>query len=91
MKEKRKETNGCHRKGTRSAQDDEWEAEDRRNQVAFWARESTRGHDRVSSQGVRVQEDQDGESPSDHVSSLHEDDDREIDNEPGTSSVPKRS
>ncbi|KAL6891831.1 hypothetical protein GGI43DRAFT_387078 [Trichoderma evansii] len=80
---------------TRSARDDEWEAEDRRNQVAFWARESTRGHDRVSSQGVCVQENQDGsghnESPDENVSSLHNNDDGEIDDGPETSSVPKKN
>lgn len=81
-------------KGTRSAQDDEWDAEERRNQVAFWARESTRGHDRASSQGVGGQENEDGsrdrESPDEHVSSLHEDGGGEVDDEPETSSAPKK-
>lgn len=89
-------TNRCYHKETRSGhEDEEWDAEERRNQVAFWARESTRGHDRASSQGVGGQENQggsrDGESADENVSSLHENDEGKVDDEPEVSSGPKKS
>ncbi|KAL7892408.1 hypothetical protein HDV63DRAFT_398351 [Trichoderma sp. SZMC 28014] len=92
-KKTRQSGSGSHHQSrtARSARDEEWEAEQRRNQVAFWAGESTRGHDRASSQGVGGQGSQNGLSPDEHVSSLHEDGHGDIDVGPPPSNASKRS
>jgi hypothetical protein len=81
--------------------DEDWELEERRNQVAFWAGESTRGHDSVSLQGVDARSEscgqthQDdsipGKTLDDNVSSLHENDDGKAVDELETLPGPQKS
>ncbi|KAM0256954.1 hypothetical protein ACHAQJ_004655 [Trichoderma viride] len=109
QRKKKKKSKSSHRKsrirGSHGAgsvsEDEEWQREENRNQVAFWAGESTRGHDSVSPGGVDVrsetcgQENRDGSIPGDilddNVSSLDENDDVEVVDEPETLPEPQKS